>query len=442
MADSQGVSDVVVSEFSWSPEFIQELLPSAERTALLYHLSYLCLGGFPKLERLIRKQAVDTQMLFGSSEAILLKCFGTSHNLVSSLFPILIKAVEMKKPVLAVKYLEKARTWITDITRAVDDIVNRYEQQNHNVQSCTSDVVEVRKETKKKVAEHTKEMKKLEEAVAKLEAELRKTAEEKYSVERKHQAKVSELQNSYVLQDSYVPQTNYVQQRQYVPRYRYARNIHGHKIKFHGSRFRYLYTYYSCYYRYYYTVNKTYAKTQSLKATATTHAVNAQLSHLASEKSSLINKEWKTQVKLTDLQLQLARSKIQQGEIPNPVHLQDVQKCLSRIQQILVDLKNFWEKVGAMVDILKDNTFVGEDLIDHLDDLKDEFVTFIKTAEMYWQKFGECCQRAQCIFSVQSKDAYKFLETDPSLLSEEEQNKQYQSIMGRLQQISPALTES
>ncbi|KAL0195207.1 hypothetical protein M9458_008779, partial [Cirrhinus mrigala] len=56
-----------------NPEFVQQLIPSAERTALLYHLTFLSLGGFPKLERIIRDQAIETQLLFGSSEAILLK---------------------------------------------------------------------------------------------------------------------------------------------------------------------------------------------------------------------------------------------------------------------------------------------------------------------------------------------------------------------------------
>ncbi len=67
------ISELVLSDTTCNPEFIQELLPSAERTALLYHLSYLCLGGFPKLERLLRERAVETQMLFGSSEAVLLR---------------------------------------------------------------------------------------------------------------------------------------------------------------------------------------------------------------------------------------------------------------------------------------------------------------------------------------------------------------------------------
>lgn len=69
------------------------------------------------------------------------------------------------------------------------------------------------------------------------------------------------------------------------------------------------------------------------------------------------------------------------GVIPSPVHLVEVQKCLSQIQQILVQLQKFWEKVGSLLDTLKEKTFVNEDLIEHLSDLKQEFVTSIEEAE-------------------------------------------------------------
>ncbi len=67
------ISEIVDDNTIFRADFIQELLPSAERTALLYHLAFLSLGGFPKLERKIRDQAIETQLLFGSSEALLLK---------------------------------------------------------------------------------------------------------------------------------------------------------------------------------------------------------------------------------------------------------------------------------------------------------------------------------------------------------------------------------
>ncbi|KAL7872571.1 hypothetical protein SRHO_G00075540 [Serrasalmus rhombeus] len=117
--------EVVPVTSVWSSGFVEELLPSSQQVCLLYHISYLCLAKFPKLERLLRMRAVETQLLFGSSEAVLLKCVGTSQNLVSSLFPMLIHAVEKNKPVLAIKYLEKARTWIMEIIHDVEKMVDR-----------------------------------------------------------------------------------------------------------------------------------------------------------------------------------------------------------------------------------------------------------------------------------------------------------------------------
>ncbi|XP_077074787.1 uncharacterized protein LOC143725853 [Siphateles boraxobius] len=153
-------------------------------------------------------------------------------------------------------------------------------------------------------------------------------------------------------------------------------------------------------------------------------AKQTELSHIDSEKNGLRNTEWNIKVQQTDLQLKMANSKIKLGVIPSPVHLTEVQRCLDQIRQILVDLKKFWEKVGVMLDTLKEKTFVGEDLIE-MCDMKNEFLRSIKQAGKYWKRFGDCCYRAQSIFSVQSKDAYKFLEINPSSLSENERNAQY-----------------
>ncbi|XP_058625865.1 stonustoxin subunit alpha-like isoform X3 [Onychostoma macrolepis] len=264
-------------------DFIQELLPSAERTALLYHLAFLSLGGFPKLERLIRDQAIETQLLFRSSEALLLKCVGTISNLLTSLFPILKQAVEKNKPVLAVRYLMEAKELIKDIVAQVDDTVKRYDQHRKSVQTCTSDVYREQKETEEKKAEKSNEMK---------------------------------------------------------------------------------------------------------------------------------------------------------GEIPDPEHLKEVQVCLSQIQQILITLEMFWEKVDSILNMLKEKTFAGEELVD-MEDMKDEFLSSIDDAGKHWEIFGLCCQRVQGAFSVQSKDAYKFLEINPSSLSEEERKRQYVSITEKLKKINP-----
>ncbi|XP_050960549.1 uncharacterized protein LOC127161837 [Labeo rohita] len=397
-------NEVVPSEFSWSPEFLKKLLPSAERTALLYHLSYLCLGSFPKVERLIRERALDTQLLFGSSETVLLKCVGTSQNLVSSLFPMLMKAVEKNKPHLAVKYLEKARAWIDDIIRAVDDIVKRYDHQNHSVATCTSDVIQEQKETEKQKTEFSEEVKSLKKAVEKLEEELSKNAKNVEEIEVKISVKNTELQNC--IKSVYSGSCGMDWLAALVP--------------FIGPLIKYIYD----------TANAT-------DVAAQTRALEAELTRLTSEKSNLQNKEWTIQLKLTELHLQMANSKIQQGVIPSPVHLKDVQKYLSQIQQILLELQKFWQKVGALLDTLKKKTFVNEDLIDELDDMKDDFLRSIEIAGKYWKTFGGCCQSAQSVFSVQSKDAYKFLEINPSSLSEDERKEQCESVMKKLKQITP-----
>ncbi|XP_016115299.1 uncharacterized protein [Sinocyclocheilus grahami] len=374
-------------------DFIQELLPSAERTALLYHLTFLSLGEFPKMERLIRDQAIETQLLFGSSEALLVKCVGTSSNLVTTLFPILKKAVEKNKSVLAVRYLMKAKVWITDIVAQVDDIVKRYDQHNKSVKTCTSDVYQEQTETKEKKAKKSDEMKGLEDALAKLEVDLKRVVDNMEMNEKQIQTTTDEL-NSFI---------------------RRFQEEHGHWTVRFLDFFR--------------------GYPDAMKEPSAI-ALDIKLKQLDSEKSLLRNEEWNIKIKLTDLQLQLANCKIRMGEIPDPDNLTEVQLCLSQIQQILVDLKKFWEKVDAILCTLKDQTFAGEEMVD-MEDMKDEFLNCIEDAAKYWKRFGMCCQRAEGVFSVQSRDAYKFLEINPSSLSEEERNQQYLSITEKLKKIYP-----
>lgn len=67
--------------------------------------------------------------------------------------------------------------------------------------------------------------------------------------------------------------------------------------------------------------------------------------------------------------------------MPSVTHLDEVQKCLSRIQQILVQLQKFWEKVGSLLDTLKKETFAGEDCIKYLADMKENFLESIDAAK-------------------------------------------------------------
>ncbi|XP_077061742.1 uncharacterized protein LOC143714433 [Siphateles boraxobius] len=344
MADSKelGVSDSAVLS-----EFAQEFLLSAQRTALLYHLTYLHLGTFPKLGRQIRKRALETQMLFESSEAVLMKCEGTSSNLVTCLFPGLKQAIEMNKPKLAVTYLEKTKTWIDDIIRAVDDIVKRYDEQNQRVAECTSDVIQEQNETEVRQTQQSVEMKRVETAVANLEEELEKNAKDIEEIEKEIQEKNREI-------------------KKYIVKVSIKKNSVGilSSLVPHFPSF----------------INSIYNAITAPGVDGKKYDLTVELSRLTSEKRKLQNKEAKLNVELIDLQLKLDRSNIKQGLIQaSPSHLKNVHYCLSQIQKILVQLKKFWEKMGCELERLKNKTFVDEALVDD-PDMKDQFLQSIEMA--------------------------------------------------------------
>ncbi|XP_051970189.1 uncharacterized protein LOC127634614 isoform X1 [Xyrauchen texanus] len=404
MADSK---ELVPCDTTITPEFIKELLPSAERTALLYHLSYLCLGKFPKLERLLRQRAVETQLLFGSSEALLLKCVGVSSNLVTSLFPMLMRAIEKDKPLLAVKYLEKARSWINDIVRAVGEMVTRYDQHNYNVASSTSDVITEKIETETKLKQTSAEIEVYEKSMAELMEKLNQNIKSIEGIDRKIAEKNTEMQE-YTKEAS---------------KKRQGFGIMASIVPFIGP-----------------VIKSIHDAVNEPGVAAKTQGLTNELAQLMSEKNSLRNQEWGIYIRQTDLELKLASCKINMGAIPSPVHLGEVQRCLSQIQKILIQLKVFWEKVGTLLECVKEKTFVGEDLIDD-PDMKEDFLKSIDMAGKCWTSFRVSCEKAQGMFSVQSRDAYKFLEISVSSLSQKEWNEQYQSLIEKMKSINPESVE-
>ncbi|XP_073688470.1 uncharacterized protein [Garra rufa] len=385
------------------PDFITELLPSARRTALLYHLSYLSLAKFPSLERILRERALETQILFGSSEVLLLKCAATSKNLVSTLLPGLKAAVEKDKSILAIKSLEKARAWITEIVDKVEQMVDRYDKHNQSVASCTSDVIKEKSETEKKLNEVNVAIKKLENDVKQDEEQLKQNSEEIRRIDATMAQLNQELQECI---------------RQ-ASRKRRRLGFFTALVPFVGP-----------------LVNAIFGANIDAGLAAKIKALSDQLSQLSTEKSKLRNKEWTIHIRLTTLQLKLASLKIAEGIIPDPIHLKDVQTCLSRIQQILIQIMKFWETVSVMLEALKEETFANEHFIED-SEMKEIFLESITTAQKHWKLFGEACLYAKGIFSLQNKSAYLFLEISPSSLSEKEWQKRYDSVIVELNKISP-----
>ncbi|XP_009300574.1 uncharacterized protein isoform X2 [Danio rerio] len=368
MANSK---ELMLSNSVSSPEFIQELLPAAERTALLYHLSYLCLGGFPKLERLLRERAVETQLLFGSSEAVLLKCVGTSNNLVKSLLPTLKVAVEKNKPQLARKLLEKAKDWISDIIKVVKDIVRRYDKHNSDVAKSTSDIITVKDETDKKKQQQTGEMEALQKTVDTLEANLQKLNKEIEASEKRIEAKNAEIQ-AFI---NKISGSKEDQGKKLAEAGAAAAAAAAAAIEPGVAIFTMMVPFVESIIGYICNTVAAPAYQETIKT------LQGGLSELQNAHRSLKDQEWSIQNKLMDQQLNLAKIKIESGQLPNVSHLNEVQKCLSRIQQILVQLQKFWEKVGALLDTLKDRTFAGEDHIEFLEDMKEVFLESVVAAK-------------------------------------------------------------
>ncbi|XDV48219.1 hypothetical protein PO909_017669, partial [Leuciscus waleckii] len=163
-------------------------------------------------------------------------------------------------------------------------------------------------------------------------------------------------------------------------------------------------------------VKSIYDAVKDPKDTAQLKALEAQLNILIAEKTALKQKQWQVQLQIMDLQMKAAKASFDRSSIPDPIYLNEVQKSLSKIQEILIQLKIFWEKVAQMLDYLEQKTFAGEDLIEDLAELKDVFLNSIKTATEAWICFGAGCRKASAMFKLQNKDAYKFLEVSPSSL--------------------------
>ncbi|XP_062855350.1 uncharacterized protein LOC134318384 [Trichomycterus rosablanca] len=384
----------------WEIEFVQELTPASKQIPLLYHLSYLCLAKFPKLERLLRARAVETQILFGESEGILYQCMGTSNNLVTSLFPMLIFAVEKNKPTLAGKYLNKAETWIKEIIDEVQKMLDSYKKHTKDVSTTTSDVNTEKAETETKLKQLSKEIEAMKEVTKKFEKQLKDVVRNLEEKEKQINAKNEEI-------------LNHVRD---VTQKSSGMGILG-IIPFIGP-----------------LIKSIYDTATSPAAVAKTKVLESELNNLRSDKTSLKNEKWKLELQLIDYQMKLSKQMIDQGVIPEPVHLNEVQQHLTKIQNILMQLLSFWEKVDKALKTMKNKTFTDEHILEEFDpDLKQMFIGSIKSASEVWTMFAAGCSVCVDLFKVQNLTAYAFLEQNPSSLTEEEWQRQYDAVIAKLE---------
>ncbi|MGH0164041.1 UNVERIFIED_CONTAM: hypothetical protein FKN15_072195 [Acipenser sinensis] len=329
-------------------EMFNDLLPCSQKTALLFHLSYLCMANFPELERKLRAKATESQQLFSSSAILLLQCASTGDNIVKMLFPMIRTAVEKKNAVLAVKILEKAKSWIQDTCNKVDETVKKYERLDKDVGDTCSDVNKTKVEKEKEKGEKTTEAKALESRVNALEVKLESLKEESEEVEKsikEENKKLEEMVNGIAERDR-----KFAIAAAAVP-------IIGLVV-----------------YGFQKLINDP-------KDQAAMSVSKSRLEELNKQRKSLSSQSWKHEMELITLQMEYSKAQIKIGSVGDPSQLKDVQKCLTRIQQILNKMKQFWETTGVALENLKQKTFAGEDMIEFLGDCQGLFLQSLDVAE-------------------------------------------------------------
>ncbi|KAI4904335.1 hypothetical protein NFI96_021883, partial [Prochilodus magdalenae] len=321
-------------------------------------------------------------------------CLGTSDNLVWSLFPKLKLAVEKNKPALAEKYLEKARDWITEVIDEVDRIIKRYDALKKQVDQSISDIIAEKQKRDRESAQLLQQNEGIQEKINTLKETLEETRKKLADTEQLTEDKHRELQNS-VTND---------------PRLRKAARC---------------YDMVSVWVMFKPAITKIVLDLVSSLGTAEkTKDLQSELERLSSQKAALKEKEWDVQIQITEWQMQQARLEIEQGSIPCPGNLRGVKKNLSKIQNIFINLKNFWEMVHKNLSKLSVDP-----------DLKEDFLKTIEKAATVWGCFGGSCSKAVEVFRGQSKDAYHFLETDPSSLSQDVFQREYGRVKKQLKLI-------
>ncbi|KAM6953857.1 uncharacterized protein FYW47_014473 [Aplochiton taeniatus] len=308
---------------SVTPQFLLDLIPAGEKTELLFHISYLCLGKFPQLERILRANAVEAQMVFNSSESLLMQ--------------------------------EKTTTENAALRKNVEMVQARLDKAN---------VTMVAKEVELNEAEQT----------------LKTIIQEVASRDRKFGIAAAVVPIFGLLVDAIQKSVNSPNDR---------------------------------------------ASMDTAKIT---------IDRLQKDRVILANEVGRTESDLMHEQFKVTTSALALNAIPDPVHLPEVQANLTRIQKILLQLKSFWEKIRVLVVDLQQKTFAAEDLIELLSDadFKKEFIDSIALAGQAWSSFRIGCSDIVGIFNAKNKDAYKFLEINPSTLTPEEWQKQYRALQEKL----------
>ncbi|XP_069054365.1 uncharacterized protein [Lepisosteus oculatus] len=390
-------------------DMFRDLLPAAEKTALLFHLSYLCLATHPELERKLRLKATESQQLFASSEVLLLQCASTGTNIVGTMLPMIRTAVKKRNVQLAKMFLDKSKGWIKDICHQVDRSVEKYEALGRGVGDTCSDVVKTKADKEQQKKEKSAEAQALEGQSSKLDTSVKQLQGERDQMEKDIQDKNKELQGLIISIGE--------RDRKFA--------IVAAVVPILGNM-----------------INAIQKAANDPKDKAAVESLKVQLEELHKSKDAKVSELWQKEKELIRLQLDYAKVQIDIGSIGDPKMLAEVQKCLTRIQDILLQMKKFWETTGVALDILTKTTFAGEHMLDFLEECEADFLSSLDKAEPIWESFCNVCMHVRGMFILQSKEAYRFLEVSPSALSKEQWQQEYDGVVAQLDKLNPPAPEA
>ncbi|XP_063078703.1 uncharacterized protein LOC134468758 [Engraulis encrasicolus] len=384
-----------------SPSFIADLLPAAERTALLFQLSYLYLAGFTELEKMIRERALSARLLFVSSEKVMFKCLCTSDNLVKTLFPILKVAVQKCRVDMAKTYLAKAQDWITEIIEDAQKMVDGYTNENKELSNSTSTIYE-KKEEKRVLNE---KMKAVDDQLKQFKSQLQ-------TIDSQIASKQQQVNGASGRVDQQISHMASCDKR-------------------FAARTTFCFGFIS------WTCGPSDAEIAATRNSNrdTLNQLHQVLQGHMQEVRNLRQREQQVQTNLMAKKMELVDLELKDGSIPSPEHLEEVKYCLVRIQSVLVQILRFWNHVSEILKKLEQQTFAGTDLLEDLEFFKEIYLYSICEAEKAWRAFGQSCMKSKEIFDFQSKEAYRFLETNPASMSDAQKQQQIFEVNHRLKEL-------
>ncbi|XP_069054724.1 uncharacterized protein [Lepisosteus oculatus] len=302
---------------------LQELVSVVQKAAVLFKVSYFSLCQYPDLETKVHQGGTESRKLCISTAATFLQCANVGTDIMKRVFPAIRQAVRDQQMQSARVSLELSKTLIQKMCSDVQNVVEKYESLNGSVAGTCSDVKAVRESEQQEREKKTQEAEALRAQAHALKDRLARLNEEKAQVGRQIQDKLAEKR-----------------QRQ-------------------GGCWAY----------------------SDKSNNARLSALEGELRYLYGQDNCLTREIWDNAAELNRMQAVYSQVLVEIGKLGKPKQLQEVQRCLSRVQQILLRLHNFCDTARVAIASLGQKTEAGESFLDYIQDFKEEYLKSLDEAE-------------------------------------------------------------